>query len=51
MSSRCIESSVEMNEPLLMENPGRFVLLPIKYPSIWVRDDAEEFREFFFLTG
>ncbi len=23
------------DEPLLQENPGRFVLFPIKYPSIW----------------
>ena len=23
------------NEPLLKENPGRFVILPIKYDDIW----------------
>ena len=22
-------------EPILKENPNRFVLLPIKYPSVW----------------
>jgi ribonucleoside-diphosphate reductase beta chain len=24
-----------MKEPMLVENPGRFVLFPIKYPEIW----------------
>ena len=23
------------NEPLLAENPNRFVILPIQYPDIW----------------
>ena len=26
---------LEIIEPILMENPNRFVLLPIKYPEIW----------------
>ncbi|KAJ9086148.1 Ribonucleotide-diphosphate reductase (RNR), small subunit [Entomophthora muscae] len=26
---------IESNEPLLMDNPGRFVLFPIKYHDIW----------------
>ena len=24
-----------MNEPLLEDNPNRFVILPIKYPDVW----------------
>lgn len=26
---------LEKEEPLLMENPKRFVILPIQYPDIW----------------
>jgi ribonucleoside-diphosphate reductase subunit M2 len=29
------ESSSPINEPLLEENPNRFVLLPIQYHDIW----------------
>ena len=25
----------DVNEPILKENKGRFVLFPIKYPRIW----------------
>ena len=26
---------IEKNEPLLADNPNRFVLFPIQYPKIW----------------
>ena len=27
--------SADLEEPLLQDNPERFVLFPIKYPQIW----------------
>ena len=27
--------AMEKEEPLLMDNPKRFVILPIQYPDIW----------------
>ena len=32
---RKMEDSPRNNEPLLKENPNRFVLFPIKYPKVW----------------
>ncbi len=29
------ENNLQQTEPLLMENPNRFVLFPIEYPEIW----------------
>lgn len=34
--SNTIESQTPLEEPLLKENPNRFVLFPIKYNDIWV---------------
>jgi len=34
--SNTIESQTAFEEPLLKENPNRFVLFPIKYNDIWV---------------
>jgi len=35
MSETVNESSEQIVEPILTENPGRFVILPIKHPDIW----------------
>ena len=34
----------EVNEPLLQENPQRFVLFPIKYHEVRVRIDASRVK-------
>ena len=34
-SSVAEERSLSDNEPILQENPNRFVLFPIKYPQVW----------------
>lgn len=36
------ESAIIESEPLLRENPGRFVLFPIKFPDVWQKYKSAE---------
>ena len=42
---------LEKEEPLLMENPKRFVILPIQYPDIWQFYKKAEGRHYFRLCA
>uniref|UniRef100_A0A914HJ45 Ribonucleoside-diphosphate reductase small chain n=1 Tax=Globodera rostochiensis TaxID=31243 RepID=A0A914HJ45_GLORO len=35
ISNYLVDNCWKMDEPLLQENPNRFVIFPIKYPDIW----------------